>query len=56
MESFRTGEYSLTNLPIGDAEVSVRASLTDGSRATEKFMVSIAGGVMQYNLDLHSEE
>ena len=53
---FRTGEYILTNLPIGEAEVTVHARQADGSRATGSFTVSIAGGVVRQDLDLHTDE
>ena len=52
----RTGEYILTNLPLGEAEVTVHASQSDGFRASGSFMVSIAGGVIRHDLDLHAEE
>jgi len=50
-----TGDYILTNLPIGEATINVRASLADRSRATETFNVTITGGTIQHNLDLNAE-
>jgi hypothetical protein len=48
--------YSLANLPLGEADVNVSASRSNGARASESFGVTITGGIVRKDLDLHGEE
>jgi hypothetical protein len=52
----RGAEYNLGNLPLGEAEVSVYVRHSDGSSARESFTVSITGGVIRRDFDLHTGE
>ncbi len=52
----QTGAYSLTNLPLGEADLYVIASGPGGARADESLAVSITGGTVRRDFDLHSGE
>jgi len=52
----QTAAYYLTNLPLGEADLYVIASGPGGARTDESLTVSITGGTVRHDFDLHSGE